>query len=188
MSEPNILDWLVNSADPVVMTPSIFVGEGPEDVGSLRPEYGSVLDVVAPANAATPSISPSSEPGRHHRRHRRRRRRRRRRREVNRHRSGPSRPSSESSGPSSSSAASVIDSGRYRLPSLQVPVPKMVSKEVQVEDRWCEAAAEGPVTPVIKDATGDLGDDAKSVTSAASRKERSDLGTLAAKPLDVRSR
>ncbi|KAF4722433.1 hypothetical protein FOZ63_030498, partial [Perkinsus olseni] len=128
MSEPNILDWLVNSADPVVMTPSIFVGEGPEDVGSLRPEHGSVLDVVAPANAATPSISPSSEP--------------------------------------------VIDSGRYWLPSLQVPVPKMVSKEVQVEDRWCEAAAEGPVAPVIKDATGDLGDDAKSVTSAASRKER----------------
>ncbi|KAF4649021.1 hypothetical protein FOL46_002192 [Perkinsus olseni] len=48
MSEPNIPDWLVNSADPVVMIPSIFVGEGPEDVGSLRPEHGSVLDVVAP--------------------------------------------------------------------------------------------------------------------------------------------
>ncbi|KAF4730151.1 hypothetical protein FOZ63_008823, partial [Perkinsus olseni] len=59
MSEPNILDWLVNSADPVVMTPSIFVGEGPEDVGSLRPEHGSVSDVVAPVNAAIPSISPS---------------------------------------------------------------------------------------------------------------------------------
>ncbi|KAF4648352.1 hypothetical protein FOL47_003394, partial [Perkinsus chesapeaki] len=157
MPAPNILDWMVNSLDPVVMAPSVFVGD-------------DALDKATSLRSVCGSSSSSFRSGHHRRRHRRRHHRHHRPR-------GHKGSTSSSSASCGSAAPSVRSLSRQQGLVWSVPVPKMVSKGVQssmVGDVVRSTPSSTPLLiPEPTSAPSVSVGPARSVRSAASRKEQS---------------